>query len=198
MTANEHILNSAIELFSAKGFDGVSIRQIADHAQVHFSSIRYHFGDKEDLYKACISLHGNSRLDTALKYLVAEPKTIDEIKLRLSFALDETFQIHSENPSLSKLVLHEIESSSGKLDQVLKKTMVAMTEVYINFFKNCQKNKLISGDLDPIFLTQSLMGILHHYMRTENIRARIMSHSSLKNKEFREKTVNNIIHLFIN
>lgn len=196
MSTKEKVLKSAIELFSIKGFEGVSIREIADHAGVHFSGIRYHFGDKENLYKACLSRHGEARLKIALKYLSDEPKSKDEMKLRLSHALDETFQCHNENPFLSRLLLHEVENSVGRTDQVLKKTMVAMSEVYARFFMSCQSKGYISKELDTLFITQSLMGILHHFIRTENIRKRILMHSTLSHQDFRMELTKNIIQLY--
>lgn len=196
MSAKEKILKSAIELFSLKGFDGVSIREIADHAQVHFASIRYHFGDKEDLYKACIELHGESRLNVAQKFLGEMPQSAEDAKLRLSFALNESFQIHAENPFLSKLVLQEIETSAGKYDITLRNTMVAMTDVYSDFLKRCQKNGYLKLEPDATFMTLSMMGIVHHYMRTENVRERLLAHQTLSNKAFREKIVGNIIKLY--
>lgn len=197
MTPTDQILNAAIELFSKRGFEGVSIREIADHAEVHFASIRYHFGGKEDLYKACISKHGESRLLSAQRFLTAEPKNVDDMRLRLGFAIDDVFRIHSENPFLTKLLLQEIESTNHRSDLVLKKTMVAMTEVYALFFKACQDKKFLTKHLDPVFLTQSLMGILHHFMRTESIRERIHSHQNLKNKENKKLMIENIMTLFL-
>lgn len=196
MSAREQILNSAIELFSLKGFDGVSIREIAEHAQIHFASIRYYFGDKEDLYKSCISLHGERRLISAKKFLGENPDSIEDAKERLTFALNETFSIHVENPFLSKLVLREVENSTGMHDMTLRKTMLAMTQVYIDFLQRCQKKGFLKSEPDPVFQTQSMMGIVHHFMRTENIRERLLSHQPLKNKSFREDTVNNIVKLY--
>lgn len=197
MSTKEEIIHSATELFASKGFDGVSIREIADHAKVHFASIRYHFGDKDDLYKACLSHHGDSRLNTARKYLDCEPSTLEDVRLRLSLALDETFQIHAANPTQSKLLLREVENGRGKSDHVLKRTMIVMTEIYVTFFKKCLVKKFITKQVDPLFLTQSTMGIIHHYMRTEEIRARILSQSSLKEKDFRENLVKSIVSLIL-
>lgn len=197
MTPTDQILNAAIELFSKRGFEGVSIREIADLAEVHFASIRYHFGGKEDLYKACISKHGESRLLSAQRFLSAEVKNAEDMRLRLGFAIDDVFRIHSENPFLTKLLLQEIESTNQRSDLVFKKTMVAMTEVYVSFFKGCQDKKILEKHLDPFFLTQSLMGILHHFMRTESIRERIHSHQNLKNKESRKLMIENITNLFL-
>ncbi len=197
MNAKDAIYNAAIELFSKRGFDGVSIRDIATLAEVHFASIRYHFGDKNDLYNACISKHGESRLTSAQRFLTAEPESTEDMRLRLGYAIDDVFRIHNENPFLTKLLLLEVESADHRADMVLKKTMLAMTGTYAEFFKNCQKKKLINSNLDPLFITQSLMGVLHHFMRTESTRERLLSQKKLKNNESREQMVSNIITLFL-
>lgn len=197
MGPKEDILNSAIELFAKRGFEGVSIREIAEHANVHFASIRYHFGSKEDLYSSCISKHGESRLISAQHFLNPEPKTISDMKLQLTQAIEDVFRIHSENPFLTKLLLQEIESSDQQSDAVLKKTMVAMSETYALFFKICQEKNFLDKTLSPIFLTQSLMGILHHFMRTETIRERLLSHRKLNNNEQKELLIEQIVTLII-
>ncbi|MEY2408041.1 MAG: hypothetical protein QOF48_711 [Verrucomicrobiota bacterium] len=46
------ILDGAEELFSERGFDRVSIRDITRKAGVNLASINYHFGSKEDLIAA--------------------------------------------------------------------------------------------------------------------------------------------------
>ncbi len=188
---------AAIELFSKRGFEGVSIREIADLAKVHFASIRYHYGDKEELYKACISKHGEGRLLSAQRFLSVEPKNVEDMRLRLGFAIEDVFRIHSENPFLTKLLLMEVESQNPRSDLVFKKTMVAMTGVFAAFFKTCQEKGFIGKSLDPLFLTQSLMGVLHHFMRTEAIRERLLSHKNFKNEEHRGVMVENIITLFL-
>ncbi len=197
MSSKEAIYTSAIELFSKRGFDGVSIRDIATLAKVHFASIRYHFGDKEDLYNACISKHGESRLVSAKRFLGAEPKSVEDMRLRLGYAIEDVFRIHNENPFLTKLLLLEIESTDPRADPVLKKTMVEMTATFAQFFKSCQKRKFFRSNLDPVFITQSLMGVLHHFMRTESTRERLLSHKKLAHSESRKLMVKNIITLFL-
>lgn len=197
MDIKNDILNAAIELFSKRGFEGVSIREIANLAKVHFASIRYHYGDKDALYKACISKHGESRLLSAQRFLSSEPKSLEDMRLRLGFAIDDVFRIHSEDPFLTKLLLLEVESTSHRSDNVLKKTMVAMTQVFVRFFKSCQEKNFIDKNLDPLFLTQSLMGILHHFMRTEQARERLLAHKPLNNNENKEILIENIITLIL-
>lgn len=50
----EHLLLVAEELFSEKGFDGTSVRDIAQAADVNLAMINYYFGSKELLLKALL------------------------------------------------------------------------------------------------------------------------------------------------
>ncbi len=48
----ERILDAAEELFALHGYDGVTLRQIADKAGVDVALASYHFGKKRDLFDA--------------------------------------------------------------------------------------------------------------------------------------------------
>ena len=50
----EHILIVAEALFGEKGFDGTSVRDIAQQAGVNLAMISYYFGSKEKLLEAMI------------------------------------------------------------------------------------------------------------------------------------------------
>lgn len=51
------ILDAAQAEFSELGFDGASIRGIAQKAGVQIAGIRYHLGSKEDLFRAVFARH---------------------------------------------------------------------------------------------------------------------------------------------
>ncbi len=48
------ILETALDLFAAHGYEGASTRQIADGAGVNLPAIQYYFGNKEGLYRAIV------------------------------------------------------------------------------------------------------------------------------------------------
>lgn len=48
------ILDAALELFAASGFEGASTRTIAERAGVNLPAIQYYFGSKEGLYRAVV------------------------------------------------------------------------------------------------------------------------------------------------
>jgi AcrR family transcriptional regulator len=50
----ERILDAAEHLFGLHGFPCASLRQITDQAGANLAAVNYHFGSKEDLYKAVL------------------------------------------------------------------------------------------------------------------------------------------------
>jgi AcrR family transcriptional regulator len=49
-----HIINHAVELFSEKGFEGTSIRDLATRAEVNVAMVNYYFGSKEKLFESMV------------------------------------------------------------------------------------------------------------------------------------------------
>lgn len=54
-TTKQNLLLSGIQLFAEHGFDGTSTRMIADVSKTNIASIAFHFGNKEEFYKAVLS-----------------------------------------------------------------------------------------------------------------------------------------------
>ena len=50
----ERLLDAAEELFAARGFNGVSVRDIVKAADTNLGAIPYHFGSKENLLKSVL------------------------------------------------------------------------------------------------------------------------------------------------
>ena len=48
------ILETALEMFAAEGYDGTSTRHLAERAGVNLPAIQYYFGSKEGLFRAVI------------------------------------------------------------------------------------------------------------------------------------------------
>lgn len=56
-SVREALLGSAIKLFSSKGYDAVSLREIAKAAHANVGSLSYHFGSKSALLREIYQRH---------------------------------------------------------------------------------------------------------------------------------------------
>lgn len=90
----EKILVVASDLFGKKGFDGVSIRDIAKNADVNIASINYHFNNKKMLFQEVfVSSH------TWLEHEVSKLSLIENITLKeLSWL---TLKLFIENEAMT-------------------------------------------------------------------------------------------------
>jgi len=52
--AKERILQHAVQIFSQRGFDGFTTRELSAKAKVNIAAINYYFGHKQGLYDAAV------------------------------------------------------------------------------------------------------------------------------------------------
>jgi AcrR family transcriptional regulator len=72
----QRILDVALNLFTEKGYDGTSLREIAEELRVTKAALYYHFESKEDILLALhMRLHEFGK--GALKRMSSEPVTLD-------------------------------------------------------------------------------------------------------------------------
>jgi AcrR family transcriptional regulator len=84
------LIESGIALFGARGYDGVTTRELARGARTNISSIKYHFGGKDELYRAVLEqiIHEITELIgpllLALRNGVAEANGNQDVLTRLA------------------------------------------------------------------------------------------------------------------
>jgi AcrR family transcriptional regulator len=115
-TTRNTIINAAGELFGARGFSGVTARDVAKQAGVALSAIPYHFGSMENLYReallrACaVSPEAVPLAEQALK---AEPE--EGLELAIRWAMEDFAAITVEWP-LRLIAREELDPSPAFKD----------------------------------------------------------------------------------
>ncbi|WP_339860112.1 CerR family C-terminal domain-containing protein [Thalassospira alkalitolerans] len=93
-----HLIEAAIEVIGAVGYEGASTRALAKTANTTLSAIPHHFGGKKELYLAAadmIAEHAAGRFDKALDPL--DDNSIADKTVRLEQALTNFLNIILEN-----------------------------------------------------------------------------------------------------
>ena len=88
MTTREKILNEALTLFSVKGYDPVTVREIAYAVGIKESSLYNHFKNKQDIFDSILAeyserweaIFSNISLTGDSKEIVADDRTINMYK----------------------------------------------------------------------------------------------------------------------
>lgn len=113
MTTREKILQKAGELFAARGYDGVSVRDIAGAARVNVSAVSYHFGGKEELFREVIR-DGFTGISGRLERIAAGDAPL---RRRAELMLEEFFTFLLGNHSVSRIVFHEMAVGGKRLPE---------------------------------------------------------------------------------
>jgi AcrR family transcriptional regulator len=110
------ILVAAEELFANQGFDGVSIREIANLAQVNSAMIYYYFGNKEDLYRSILE-RSLAELTNIIERAMQEGR--DPVDQITRFVYDYV-NFLSQRAKTAQLLLRIVSSEDAHSDEFVK------------------------------------------------------------------------------
>jgi len=164
------LLQSAKKVFFAKGYEGATVKDLADAAGVNVSLVSYYFGGKEGLYKECLTRFGQERFEFAERMLASvDPTTLttDDFRLRLTLFLSEFIEAHMREPEVSGILHREIASGSEILLEGISSIFIRHFEAIVRFLVIAQKKKILRQDLDPQIASGLLISGVVHLMRME-------------------------------
>lgn len=184
------ILETAVQLFSERGFRGVTTRELAQALGVSEPILYQHFPSKKDLYDAIIESAMDSGYYEALNGLkaVAETTNDEEFFRHVANAMMlwfETRPHHLRLKLFSALEGHEL------MDQFNDKAGRPFIEVIIGYIERRSKEGVFA-QTNPMAATMAFCAMVNNYC---------MSNILFKSQCFvidRETMVNQIIQIFLN
>jgi AcrR family transcriptional regulator len=145
------ILKAAEQVFLDHGFEGASINDIADKAEINKSLIYHHFGSKEKLWvavKASIIKSHEGKSVEEMEF----PK--ESFKKFLERFVSTRYELYSQNPAIARLVTWQrLEQSDKELTNVTPPYLNTLTS-QIRLF---QEKGEIRSDLNPEMVIYFIM-----------------------------------------
>ena len=181
--AREKLLAAGTELFAAKGFAGVSIRELATAAGVNSALISYHYGGKEGLYEAVITAQ-YERLIGKFEAIAAATVPVQE-KIRLY--ADVIRRNHTgDQPLMARLIQGELTSPTACLENVVRKYTARMAQIVSGVLREGIQTGYFRQDIDPTFAALSLAGMLNFYFILREVTKVIVPEFPERDAEFVE------------
>jgi AcrR family transcriptional regulator len=174
-TAQEKILDAAVELFSEQGFEATSIREICSKAEVNVASVNYHYKGKLGLGKAVIEYLFE---DYDKQQEVLFPKTEINNSLEWETGLKKfiyNFISTNEqnNPKLynrSRLIFKELNNPSELFETIYSRYLAPFQNKLIEYIKTALPEDASEEELTMWFITiisQCIMFRKRIYANTE-------------------------------
>jgi AcrR family transcriptional regulator len=182
-SANQlQLLDTAELLFSQKGFEGTSVRDIAEAAGINTAMISYYFGSKEKLMEAIFErrsmnikekvdlLMKDDRLDPFQKIFSLLDDYIDKIMLRKKFhRIMLCEQVINQNPIIVEMMAKMKNRHSTSINELIRLG---------------QKKGLFKKNVDIPMMMNTLVGTVTHMLVNLEFYKSFHDLGSLSEEEF--------------
>lgn len=189
------LLDAAKKLFAKQGFDGTTVRDIAQEAGVNLSLVSYYFEGKEGLYRSCLEQFGKARL-AMVQRLLAPVDSVSELRLRFRMAVEEIVSVQIQNPELSQMIHREIDCNLPIAQKTFEETFLRVFQAWVDFFRHASEKGLIRPGIDPLSLAQVVQGALNNLVRVDPVRQRFYN-LTVKNPVHREHLLDNLVNIIL-
>ena len=181
------LLRAAKKVFAKKGFDGATVKDIAEEAGVNVSLVSYHYQGKENLYRECIKQFGEAGLRAAER-LLEEPKSVDEFRIRLTLFTEELISRHFEEHEVAQIMQRECNGNDPVVAELFDTVFIKYFLTLQNFFKLAAKNKILHPKADPHMITMLFFGSIISTLNHDEMHEKKFG-KSLKDLDYRKKLI---------
>ncbi len=145
------LLSAGFSLFQAKGFDNVSIDEIAEEAKVARSTFFNYFPGKEDLLCE-LALQGIARFADDLEQLKSEPSVVKRVVQAITNLISESFKYLN----ISWRVILETMKRPAMPDSPIERFYALLEPLIVEG----QQSGELRGDAQPNEIAREIFGII--------------------------------------
>ena len=152
----ERILQAALEAFSQKGFEGARTRDIAARAGVTLGLVQYHFGTKDELWKAAVE-RAFEDFENGLDRVLSNPRADDERAL-LGKLIRAHVRFVAENTAFIRIMHDEGKHRGPRMRWLSDRHVKPLFSKITALIVRAQENGVLLPDVDPAHFVYTLVG----------------------------------------
>ena len=179
------ILSKAEELFAARGYEGTTVRDIAEAAGVNLAMISYYFGSKEKLLEALFKERMSStkqRIETVVKNESLLPFQ------KMEIMIDQYIDRVSEKQTFYKVMLcAQVINKNSVVLKLLKELKLVYATLIREVITEGQRMKVFKKDIDVIMLLTTMTGTVTHMLINKDYYREFNDQKKLSNTAFEDQ-----------
>jgi len=157
------LLEAALKRFAEKGFQGASLREIAEDAEITHGLIRHHFGSKDDLWRAVVD-DFVGKFEKRHRPLLSGVRDTDPVELLMGLATNFV-HVSAQLPEMSKIIMNDCSVPGPRLDYVMER-MRPIHNAIVPIFHSVQERGLLKHhDADTFFVFLFMIGSIPFSLR---------------------------------
>jgi AcrR family transcriptional regulator len=150
------IIDTAERLFALKGFDGTSVRDIAEEAGINIAMISYYFGSKEKLMEAIFEAkigRVQMRVEELLKDEHMNP--IQKINLLIEEHIERVMKSHR---FYRIMICDQVSNTNPAIMEKVKQLKLRNAELISELIKEGQKKGAFKKKIDVVLMLNTMIG----------------------------------------
>lgn len=145
MSDTKHrLLKSGALLFAEKGFSGVTVRQICQHADASMNMIHHYFGNKQGLLTAIVEQFSLRVFDTPMRLLDTPARSTEDLSSRIEMLFEATLDAYISERDVLLVVMREHANPKSIQTYMCK---------FKEFLQQAQYQGWVRKELDPAMIT---------------------------------------------
>ena len=181
----KQIILIAERLFSIKGFDGTSVRDIADEAHVNIAMISYYFGSKEKLMEALFELR-TANIKMRVESLLQDEK-MPPLKKMESLIEDYIDKIMEKHEFFKIMTCEQVINKNPIIIKLIYELKKRNTEEIARLIKEGQEKGAFKKDIDIVLLMNTMVGSIYQMMIGMNYYREYNNMQALPEDQFQDK-----------
>ncbi len=177
-------MEAAEKLFAAKGFDGTSVRDIADTAGVNLAMISYYFGSKEKLMENMFAYRSDFfklQLETMIRNKELPP--LQKIEALIDQYVD---RLMKEQCFHRIIVREQMVNYTGPISGMIQELKKQNQELIKQLILEGQKKGDFKKGIDIPFLMMTLIGTISQVITTQHYYREINGLHSMPDPDFQK------------
>ena len=156
----DEILKVSVSLFARRGYEGVSMREIAMAVGIQAAALYYHFPDKQSLYFAVMEHAFKNRMKKPTDALNSTEPPLRRLKNFLA----NLVEVLNDEPFILVLLQRE------RLDADEARKKLLMDHFFAPHFRNLAAVMAeLAPNADPILMASSVSGMMLHHLEWRSI-----------------------------
>ena len=178
------IMETAEILFAEKGFNGTSVRDIAEKANVNLAMISYYFGSKDKLLEALFGYRGEYfklKLET-----IIEDKGLSSLE-KMNILIDHYIDKIMQQQCFSRIMVREqVLNHTGITAELIFQMKKRNQELISKLIHEGQKKGEFRKNIDIPLMMATLIGTSNTMVSTQHYYREINSLQSMPDEEFKK------------
>jgi AcrR family transcriptional regulator len=178
------IMETAELLFAEKGFNGTSVRDIAEKASVNLAMISYYFGSKDKLLEAIFAYRGES-IKLKLESMI-ENKELGALE-KMNWLIDHYIDKVMSQQCFTRIMAREqVMNHTGVIGQLIFQMKKRNQELIGRLIHDGQKKGEFKKNIDVPLLMATLIGTASSMVTTQYYYREINSLQAMQDEEFQK------------